>query len=102
ACEPLDALVAPTGSPSWTTDLVNGDHFTGASSGPCAVAGYPIINVPMGFAFGLPVGISFMGTAYSEAKLIKLASGFEAATHARRGPPSLPTAPPRQGGHPLT
>jgi amidase len=97
ASEHLDALVAPTGSPSWTTDLVNGDHFTGASSGPCAVAGYPIINVPMGFAFGLPVGISFMGTAFSEAKLIKLASGFEAATHARRAPTYITTLPLPRG-----
>jgi hypothetical protein len=79
----LDALVAPTGSPAWPTDLINGDHFTGASSGPCAVAGYPIINVPMGNAFGLPVGISFMGTAYSEPKLIGLASGFEHVMGAR-------------------
>ena len=79
----LDAIVAPTGSPSWPTDLINGDHFLGASSSPCAMAGYPIINVPMGNSFGLPVGISFMGTAYSEPKLIKLASGFEHARHAR-------------------
>jgi amidase len=82
----LDCLFAPTGSPAWPTDLVNGDHFTGASSGPCAVAGYPIINVPGGFAFGLPVGMSFMGTAYSEPTLIKIASGFEAVTHFRRPP----------------
>src|SRR6185369_4833033 len=54
----LDALVAPTGSPAWPTDLVNGDHFLGASSTPAAVAGYPSITVPAGFAFGLPVGLS--------------------------------------------
>ena len=82
----LDALVAPTGSPAWPTDLINGDHFTGASSGACAVAGYPIINVPMGNAFGLPVGISFMGTAYSEPTLIRLASGFEHVAGARLVP----------------
>ncbi len=82
----LDALVAPTGSPSWPTDLVNGDHFLGASSGPAAVAGYPIVNVPAGEAFGLPVGLSFIGTAWSEPKLIKLASGFEAAANARKTP----------------
>jgi len=100
--ENLDALVAPTGSPSWPTDLVNGDHFTGASSGPCAVAGYPIINVPAGFAFGLPVGISFMGTAYSEPKLIKLASGFEHVTQVRRPPTFIPTEPLPTGIDPFT
>lgn len=84
--ENLDALFAPTGSPAWTTDPVNGDHFLGASSGPAAVAGYPIINVPAGQAFGLPVGVSFMGTAWSEPTLIKLASGFENVTRARFQP----------------
>jgi amidase len=82
----LDCLVAPTGSPAWPTDLVNGDHFTGASSSPCAMAGYPIIQVPAGYSFGLPVGMSFMGTAFSEPTLIKIASGFEAVTHHRRAP----------------
>ncbi len=89
----LDAIVAPTGAPPWTTDLVNGDHFLGASSSPAAIAGYPLINVPAGSAFGLPVGITFMSTAFSEPKLIKLASGFEAATHARRKPQFLRTLP---------
>jgi amidase len=89
----LQALVAPTGSPAWTTDLVNGDHFLGASSSPSAIAGYPIINVPSGNAFGLPVGISFIGTAWSEPTLIKLASGFEAATHARQKPEFQKTLP---------
>jgi amidase len=86
ASENLDALVAPTGSPAWPIDLVNGDHFLGASSGPAAVAGYPVVNVPMGYAFGLPVGISFMGGAFSEPALIEVASGFEAATQHRRAP----------------
>ncbi len=86
----LDALVAPTGSPSWPTDLVNGDHFLGASSTAAAMAGYPLINVPAGQVFGLPVGLSFMGTAFSEPTLIKLASGFEHATGARRKPRFLP------------
>jgi amidase len=69
----LDALIAPTGSPAWTTDLVNGDHFLGASSTPAAVAGYPNITVPAGDVRGLPVGISFMGRAWSEPRLIGLA-----------------------------
>lgn len=91
--ENLDALFAPTGSPAWTTDPVNGDHFLGASSGPAAMAGYPIINVPAGFAFGLPVGVSFMGTAWSEPTLIKIASGFENVTRARRAPTFRPSIP---------
>jgi amidase len=100
--ENLDALVAPTGSPAWPIDLVNGDHFLGASSGPAAVAGYPIINVPMGHAFGLPLGISFMAGAFSEPTLIKLASGFEAVTQARRPPTYIPTLPLPKGVNPFT
>jgi amidase len=87
----LDAIVAPTDNPPWPTDLINGDHFVIGSSSPCAIVGYPIINVPSGFSFGVPVGISFMGTAFSEPKLIKLASGFEATTHARQKPQFLET-----------
>ncbi|MBC8058461.1 MAG: amidase [Rhizobiales bacterium] len=82
----LDALVAPTGGPAWTTDLVNGDHFSGSSSTPAAVAGYPNISVPAGEVFGLPVGISFFGRAYTEPTLIKLAYAFEQATKHRRPP----------------
>ena len=82
----LDAIVAPTGSPAWTTDLVNGDHFTGASSTPAAVAGSPSITVPAGYVFGLPVGISFIGTAWSEPRLIALAYAYEQATHHRVAP----------------
>jgi amidase len=89
----LDALVAPTGSPAWTTDLVNGDHFLGASSTAAAMAGYPAINVNGGFAFGLPIGITFVGTAFSEPTLIKLASGFEHVIDARRAPQFRPTLP---------
>jgi len=89
----LDALVAPTGGPAWLTDLVDGDHDSGGSSAPAAVAGYPNINVPVGFVFGLPVGISFFGKAYSEPTLLKLAYGFEQATRHRRAPQFLPTAP---------
>jgi len=88
----LDALVGPTGGPAWLTDLVDGDHDSGGSSTPAAVAGYPNINVPLGSVFGLPVGISFFGKAYSEPTLIKLAYSFEQATRHRRAPQFLPTA----------
>ena len=87
----LDAIVAPTGSPAWVTDLVNGDHFSGASSTPAAVAGYPNINVPAGFSHHLPIGISFFGRAYSEPTLIKLAYAYEQATKHRRAPQFIPT-----------
>jgi amidase len=85
----LDALIAPTGGPPWTTDLINGDHFSGSSSTPPAVAGYPNINVPAGYIYGLPVGISFMGRAYSEPMLIKFAYAYEQATKFRRAPQFL-------------
>jgi amidase len=88
----LDALVAPTAGPAWCTDLVNGDHAPGGSSTPAAVAGYPNINVTAGYAWGLPVGISFFGAANSEALLIKLAYSFEQATRHRRPPQFLPRA----------
>ena len=89
----LDAIVAPTGSPAWPTDLVNGDHFLGASSTPAAVAGYPSITVPAGFAYGLPVGVSFIGRAWSEAKLIRFAYAYEQATKHRKPPAFLRSAP---------
>jgi len=84
--------VAPTDSPAWVTDLVDGDHFLGGSSTGAAVAGYPSVTVPAGFVFGLPVGISFFGRAWSEATLIRLAFAFEQATRHRRPPKYLPTA----------
>jgi len=87
----LDAIVAPTGGPAWVTDPVNGDHFTGASSTPAAVAGYPNINVPAGYSHDLPVGISFFGRAYSEPALIKIAYAYEQATKHRRAPKFVPT-----------
>jgi amidase len=89
----LDALIAGTDNPSWPTDLINSDHFVFGTSSPCAIVGYPIINVPAGMTFGVPVGISFMGTAFSEPTLIKLASGFEAVTQARQKPQFLQTLP---------
>ena len=79
----LDSIVAPTDTPGWTTDLILSDHFIFASSGLAGGPGYPIINVPAANVLGMPMGISFIGTAFSEPTLIKLASGFEAVTHAR-------------------
>ena len=87
----LDALVAPTGGPAWTIDLVDGDHFTTASSTASAQAGYPIVTVPAGFSAGLPVNISFIGRAWSEPTLIRLAFAFEQCTRARRRAGFAPT-----------
>jgi amidase len=88
----LDAILAPTTGPSWTTDLVHGDHGSGGSSSLAARAGYPNISVPMGLIFGLPVGVSFFGKAWTEPRLIEIAYGYEQATKMRRAPKFLPTA----------
>ena len=88
----LDALVALTAGPTWLIDLIDGDHDTGGSSSLAAVAGYPNINVPMGFVRGMPVGISFFGRAWSEPTLIKIAYAFEQVTRRRKPPRFLPTA----------
>ena len=82
----LDALVAPTGGPAWLTDYINGDHYGGSFSSPAAVAGYPHITVPAGYTRGLPVGLSFVGTAWSDASLIGMAYAYEQASRRRRAP----------------
>lgn len=82
----LDALVAPTGGVAWLTDYINGDHYGMSFSSPAAVAGYPHITVPAGFTRGLPVGLSFVGGAYSEATLIGMAYAYEQASKRRRAP----------------
>jgi amidase len=87
----LDAIVAPSGGPAGKTDLVYGDRNAGGSSSPAAVAGYPNITVPVGHVFGLPVGISFFGRAFSEPTLLKIAFAFEQATKARKAPKFLST-----------
>jgi amidase len=82
----LDALIAPSMSPAWLTDHVLGDHFVGAGYGIAAVAGTPSITVPMGRSNGLPLGLAFMGRAYTEGELISYAYAFEQAAHARVAP----------------
>lgn len=82
----LDALVAPTGGPAWLNDFINGDHAGAGFSTPAAVAGYPHITVPAGMLHGLPIGLSFVGAAYAEPTLIRLAYAYEQATRLRQAP----------------
>ena len=82
----LDAIIAPTNGPTWSIDWVNGDSFTGGSSSPAAISGYPNITVPMGFVEGLPIGLSFFGRAWSEPVLLEIAYAFEQATKHRKAP----------------
>lgn len=88
----LDALICPTGTCAWPIDLVNGDGGYASASSLAAIAGYPHVTLPMGYVFGMPVGISFFGRAWSEAKLIKLAYAYEQKTKWRKAPKFLPTA----------
>lgn len=90
----LDAIVAPSGGPAWLTDHICGDLYNGGSSSPAAVAGYPSITVPAGYVWGLPVGISFIGPAWSESALIRYAYAFEQATMTRRPPGCMATVNP--------
>ena len=92
----LDALIAPSMSPAWPTDHVLGDHFVGAGYGIAAVAGTPSLTVPIGDIRGLPLGLTFMGRAYSEGELIGFGYALEQLTKARKAPlfkPTLAAAP---------
>lgn len=82
----LDAIMAPTGSPAWKTDLLLGDHFVGGSSSLAAIAGYPAITVPMGFIDDLPVGVTFYGKAWSEPILLEIVYSYEQGTKQRKAP----------------
>ncbi len=87
----LDVLMAPTGSPAWKTDLINGDHFMGGSSSLAAISGYPTITVPMGFIDELPVGVSFFSKAWSEPLLLEIAYAYEQGTKHRKAPKFIPS-----------
>jgi amidase len=96
----LDALIAPSYGPAWRIDVATGDHGSGRASGLPAIAGYPHLTVPMAFDRGLPLGVSFIGPAWSEARLLQLGYAFEQAAHVRRPPgyiPSLEATPEVEG-----
>ena len=85
----LDAIVSPTGSPAWKTDLINGDKYYISTTVYAALSGYPNINVPMGFIGNVPIGISFYGRAWSEPLLLEIAYSYEQNTNHRRPPEFL-------------
>lgn len=87
----LDALIAPSYGPAWRIDVVTGDHGSGRSPTLPAVAGYPHLTVPMAMHKGLPIGVSFIGPAWSEARLLALGYAFEQAAHAREPPRYIPS-----------
>ena len=87
----LDALISPSMGPAYLTDWVSGDHYSGSATSPSAVSGYPHVTVPAGFVHGLPWGLSFMGGAWSEARLVRYAFAFEQASRARKAPRLLAT-----------
>ena len=87
AADKLDALVGPTVGPAWKIDTVNGDQFSGGGAGSlAAVAGYPHLTVPMGTVRGLPVGLSFMGAKWSDARILSFGFAYEQASHALVSP----------------
>lgn len=91
----LDALIAPTGGTAWLTDFINGDAYGASFTSPAAVAGYPHITVPAGMVRGLPVGLSFVGTAWTDAALIGMAYAYEQASLNRRPPTFAATVNPK-------
>ena len=91
----LDALVAPTGGLAWLIDPIAGDHYGSSFSTPAAVAGYPHLTVPAGLVRGLPLGLSFVGPAWSEWRLLNLGRHFEQVSQARRPPTFTPRSVPR-------
>jgi amidase len=87
----LDALIAPSDGPASRVDIITADHIVGVAAQLPAIAGYPHLTVPMGFVDGLPVGISFIGQAWTEAKLLALGAAYESATHHRQAPTYIPS-----------
>ena len=92
----LDALIAPTGGPAWLIDPVNGDHFSASFASPAAVAGYPHLTVPCGLVRGLPIGLSFVGPAWSEERLLAYGNAYERATALRREPTFVRSTTPQR------